>query len=438
LQFSPGSKKMRHMSLVNFPYLQIVMRGATYGPETLAEIDGMLAEGSCDNGWLEIETAETRLVCLFHQAKTHLAGMVDEDGFSDLSLAELPARARQLEGAVCNLVAADPVLVLLVAVHLRNRPAVVASTDLLDPGHVLQVLAERGTDAALALERDGERTLLFLQKGQPARVYFPEGVNDPGEGSVADRFLLHAFAPECPVSRIEVFQRLNIEPDPNAGKSLRQLEIDATPPPPRNMLVQLASRTVLQQGFLPPTVVIGRDFRCGLILNNLSVSRRHAKLCWEGGKFFVEDLGSANGTTINGEKIQRQALAPGDRIGVGKFEIQLAEPPEISQPDATMLMMPAAGQSVLSLVGEGRHMPLGPELTIGRARGVDLRLKGWRIKGLHARIKSEAHGIHRLICQTGASILLNGRKTSATFVHAGDKLQVGKYKFHFEDSKKNI
>lgn len=69
-------------------------------------------------------------------------------------------------------------------------------------------------------------------------------------------------------------------------------------------------------------VAIGRGRDCGLALCTDDASRRHAEVYAEGADFFVRDLGSTNGTLVNGERLATsRALRPGDRIGIGSSAI---------------------------------------------------------------------------------------------------------------------
>jgi len=75
---------------------------------------------------------------------------------------------------------------------------------------------------------------------------------------------------------------------------------------------------------IPPggRVAIGRGRDCELVLITDSASRRHAEVYPEGAEFYVRDLGSKNGTYLNGERLERALeLRPGDRIGVGSCAI---------------------------------------------------------------------------------------------------------------------
>lgn len=68
---------------------------------------------------------------------------------------------------------------------------------------------------------------------------------------------------------------------------------------------------------LAPEITIGRDTSNGLAVADPSVSRRHFLLRQQGGKFELGDLGSRNGTLVNGEPVQEQWLNHGDVISAG-------------------------------------------------------------------------------------------------------------------------
>ena len=70
-------------------------------------------------------------------------------------------------------------------------------------------------------------------------------------------------------------------------------------------------------------VVIGRSRECDIRVDDGNVSRRHVELVREGpSEWVVVDLGSTNGTELNGRKVQRRtALDDGDRITIGSTEL---------------------------------------------------------------------------------------------------------------------
>jgi Protein of unknown function (DUF3662)/FHA domain len=68
-------------------------------------------------------------------------------------------------------------------------------------------------------------------------------------------------------------------------------------------------------------VVIGRSRDCDLRIADLNASRRHAELQKDGDGYWIVDLGSMNGTLLNGRRVERERLDDGDRITLGSTEI---------------------------------------------------------------------------------------------------------------------
>jgi pSer/pThr/pTyr-binding forkhead associated (FHA) protein len=75
-----------------------------------------------------------------------------------------------------------------------------------------------------------------------------------------------------------------------------------------------------------PEVTIGRDPSCGLFLNDRTVSRRHAHLSVRDGQAVIEDLGSLNGTWVDGAIVERARLVSGSSIQIGTFKMTIALP----------------------------------------------------------------------------------------------------------------
>ena len=69
------------------------------------------------------------------------------------------------------------------------------------------------------------------------------------------------------------------------------------------------------------SVVIGRSRECDLRVADGNASRRHAEIVQEGAAYVVVDLGSTNGTELNGRRITREKLSDGDRITIGATDV---------------------------------------------------------------------------------------------------------------------
>jgi pSer/pThr/pTyr-binding forkhead associated (FHA) protein len=70
-------------------------------------------------------------------------------------------------------------------------------------------------------------------------------------------------------------------------------------------------------------IVIGRSSDLDMVLVEDMVSRKHAKISTSGGHITISDMGSTNGTFVNGEKVKQQRLKEGDRILVGTSILKL-------------------------------------------------------------------------------------------------------------------
>jgi len=65
-------------------------------------------------------------------------------------------------------------------------------------------------------------------------------------------------------------------------------------------------------------VTIGRQAECDVVLDDTNVSRRHAEVRLDGEEYVLIDLGSTNGSKVNGARVKRHALNDGDEITLGK------------------------------------------------------------------------------------------------------------------------
>ena len=89
--------------------------------------------------------------------------------------------------------------------------------------------------------------------------------------------------------------------------------------------------------------VIGRRHDCDLRIPLMSVSRRHCQLNRDEGVLKIRDLGSRNGTYVNGKRIDEAVIQAGDYIEVGplKFVLQIdGEPKDIAQPELAAQALP--------------------------------------------------------------------------------------------------
>jgi hypothetical protein len=89
-----------------------------------------------------------------------------------------------------------------------------------------------------------------------------------------------------------------------------------------------------------PKAVLGRDPGCDVVLNDTKCSRRHAVVEQIDGRLYVRDTTSANGIYVNGRRVDRAVLAPGDTVRMGDVQLRvlaelgstLVAPPSAEEP----------------------------------------------------------------------------------------------------------
>jgi pSer/pThr/pTyr-binding forkhead associated (FHA) protein len=189
-------------------------------------------------------------------------------------------------------------------------------------------------------------------------------------------------------------------------------------------------------------LVLGRDqSQLGQLRGDHRLSRRHARVFFDdAGSPMVEDLGSTNGTWVNGERLTGpRRLATGDELRAGQttFEVdvpaaavatQPATAPPVVVAPAAETPPPAPRLVVLAGPKQGEEIPLGDELLIGRGYGEPGALGGDRLLSRsHARIARGPGGVF-FVQDTGSTngTMLNGAVLRR--VHAlkdGDEISVG-------------
>jgi hypothetical protein len=112
---------------------------------------------------------------------------------------------------------------------------------------------------------------------------------------------------------------------------------------------------------LEGSIEIGREGSTGLAIDDEQASRRHARVTAQGDQATVEDLGSTNGTYLNGQPIEGQrTLRPGDKLRVGLTVFELRTAAEVQRQPSAVIPVPQVTKlsgDVLEPVPERELMP---------------------------------------------------------------------------------
>jgi len=176
---------------------------------------------------------------------------------------------------------------------------------------------------------------------------------------------------------------------------------------------------------LGDVVTIGRGETNTIVINSPKVSRNHARIEWSGDRFTVRDLGSSNGTFVNGERVEYMpwGLKDGDEISLERFPfnfetislLRAAQDP-FSIPTISLVAMEKKPYLVITGGPNiGREFVISGELlTIGRESQNatwEVRLEDRTVSRPHARI--EKKGVSYVLLDLGSA---NGTTLNGLFV----------------------
>jgi len=107
-----------------------------------------------------------------------------------------------------------------------------------------------------------------------------------------------------------------------AHEPATEAEQSQTPPP---VLINLGASPPQQWALSAPVSNLGRSSTCEIVLSDANASRTHAQIEKRSADYWIEDLGSTNGTLVNGSLIKERKLVHGDRVVIGNTELEYRE-----------------------------------------------------------------------------------------------------------------
>ncbi|MDN5376580.1 MAG: hypothetical protein PWQ39_1621 [Thermacetogenium sp.] len=163
--------------------------------------------------------------------------------------------------------------------------------------------------------------------GRPQITFMEDDTLESGEIAISSAFAKSDDEPPTPlIDSIDAKSLPQGKPafdqtlifDKNEGKNRDRIKLDllVVSGPDRGKRIALQG----EERFY-----IGRKGTNHLVLSDINASREHALLEWRGGELYLVDLGSRNGTFINGMRIEQQRLLPGDQFLIGENLLQIEE-----------------------------------------------------------------------------------------------------------------
>jgi len=185
-------------------------------------------------------------------------------------------------------------------------------------------------------------------------------------------------------------------------------------------------------------IVIGRGRDCVISILDERISRQHTEIYFDGEAFFVSDLGSFNGTYLNGELLgDTRPLEHDDQLQIGPvgFRFELASVPE-EKPRSTLIVPESSLQASL-ITHDGTRFELNKDKnTIGRGQGWDICIHDRAVSRPHAEISRQEDSFILTDLGSANGTIINGQLISEPKTLAdGDMILFGEHPLVFKIEK---
>lgn len=202
------------------------------------------------------------------------------------------------------------------------------------------------------------------------------------------------------------------------------------------IIVKLGDNIVHKYIFDKEIMSVGRARDNDIVIENLSVSRNHARIRKEDDRFILTDLNSANGTYVNGVRVTRVEIVDEDVVTIGKHKLHFTNKPIVEEEvigeafGAERTMLVDQVQVAELIVTKGKQKDQVFKITkyesfIGRASDNDIRLHDWFVSKKHAVIIRQ--GSNYFIKDLGSwrGTMVNGKNIRDCELKPGDEVQLG-------------
>lgn len=207
-------------------------------------------------------------------------------------------------------------------------------------------------------------------------------------------------------------------------------------------------------------ITIGRTKDNDIVLENRGVSRKHAQIEFNGEAAVIIDNESLNGTFVNNRRVNEEMLRDEDTIMIGKYALEfhsdVTRPDSAGEMDGTMVLKTKqqkqlvetdrSERQIVSRVGGSVLLGLDNSdisqflldkevTTLGRAKFVHIKARGFLVSGIQAKIIKEGETYSLVNLGRKGKTRLNGEVVERMQLKNGDILQIGKSTFRFVEER---
>ena len=444
-----------------------------------------VADGPVQNGYFALAGPDEAAYLFVVGGTPYGAGRYEGDRYRFVGIKEFFEFYRRHPEFMLSACETDKGLTLGLLAMFQKPPTQQFSVDLVDMQEAMGKVEAKGANAVITYRMADRVGVSLFMKGRVQVNYFcEEPANVPKEGDPRDSLVVYVYGKkeEGPVT-VGIFEEPKVAAAPDAAQvkaierpRLTQLftvrRVSPAGPKPE-LVLTLGGKTLGKFPMVVDQFTIGRAPGNDILIDNLGVSRRHAVVKVVEGRYLLEDLGSANGTFVNGERIAgARELQDGDQITIVKHTILFQVPraagaaptgPVEMAAEQTMYVGPAAAPrpappapqtaappaappapapaapaarpagAAKLILPDLSEVPLTkPTTTFGSGFEADIRADGFMIAKVHARIDKDKEGRCRFVKMGRmGTTKINNQSVDTKPLRNGDVIEVGKTKYIF-------
>jgi|WetSurMetagenome_2_1015567.scaffolds.fasta_scaffold08241_3 pSer/pThr/pTyr-binding forkhead associated (FHA) protein len=403
---------------------------------------------------LEVFNDHIQYLLFINEGQIYWACASDGESFRPVRLRDFFLEINRTQFPKIIAYETDIILYHSLLVYLQKKPELKVSSALVALEELLERAEKDRYSAIVTARNPGVFFLMRYQAGKAIACYSLRSDRGPASSARED-FLVKVFTitAKRPLE-INLFTDLAV----THAEDVRSIPSDYTgsissfylSQPPR-LVVRLKGRPLKTYPFAGSEISIGRLPENEIVIDNLSVSRKHAVIAACKGGFVLRDLGSKNGTLLNDRPVSEAKLASGDVIVIGKYEILFQIPTlEASHPedlDQTVVIphfrretadarKQACAETPPRLFRKSgmEEYPLDKErIVIGRAKDSDIRLSGIFAPRVTVEVlrKGSEYVLQKIDGRN--KVTINGEEMDEKTLEKEDLIAIGSEEFIFKD-----
>ncbi len=335
-----------------FPEGDIIFKDKPYSTEFFNQaVDEIDRAGESFIGVIKVDDPDISYFLFFLRGDAYAAGYITSGRPMPLSIKDFlqqVSTASAQQSISCFKT--DPVLLKGMLVFLQREPSIKATTDMINLDGILSQIKNEKSSAFVILKKNDMYNFFYFHSGEPKLAHFADKPATPEGMTLAEKLLFYAYpADKTPVVALiysdiktsgasdisDIKQFLIADAMQVERKGIGKAE--AALPPSKDKVgidpqreekparVRIAVTDGPHKGNkfnVPLPCTIGRrdaDIR----IRDMTVSKKHASLEVSGKQIIFKDLGSTNGSIVNGKEVKETVLSDGDTIQIGNTTLTI-------------------------------------------------------------------------------------------------------------------